>query len=106
MVPNALTLRKDPIPSSEILVPKCEILILYNIRYSTVSLPGPLSLQDRVCPSSPGCPGTCSVDQTGLMWIMDNHVPLSPSVGIKGVHHLSLAHFFIGLNQTSLLFYH
>jgi hypothetical protein len=44
---------------------------------------------------SPGCPGTCSVDQVGLE-LKEIHLPLfPPSAGIKGVchHHPTKSYF-------------
>ena len=47
--------------------------------------------QDRVSLCSPGCSGTCSVDQSGLKL---RDLPASDSQGlkIKGVYHYYLAH--------------
>jgi hypothetical protein len=44
---------------------------------------GNFVIQDRVCLCSPGCPGTCSVDQAGLK-VQIYHLPLPPECWIKG----------------------
>jgi hypothetical protein len=56
----------------------------------------PLVFQDRVSLCSPGCPGTQSVDQVGLK-LIELHLPLPPSAGIKGVCHHCLAGIFFYL---------
>jgi hypothetical protein len=58
-----------------------------------------LVFQDRVSLYSPECPGTHSVDQTGLE--LRNPPASASASGIKGVHHHFPAWSFLILGSTT-----
>lgn len=50
--------------------------------------------EDRVSPCSPGCPGTCSIDQAVLK-LTEICLPLLSSAGVKVVLHHCPAFVFV-----------